>query len=56
VVLMILYAWFLVLTSWWDEEKYKKAKKIILYSWIWILILFASYLILTFFIVPESKI
>jgi hypothetical protein len=56
VVLMIIYAWFLVMTWWWEEEKNKKAKRIILYSWIWLLILFASYLILTFFIIPESKI
>lgn len=56
VVLMIIYAWFLVITWWWDDEKTKKAKKIIFNSAIWLLILFASYLILTFFIIPESKI
>lgn len=50
MVLMIIYAWFLVLTWAWDDEKQKKAKKILLYIWIWMLILVWSYLILTFFI------
>lgn len=56
IVIMIIYAWFLVMTWWWEEEKNKKAKKIILYSAIGLLILFASYMILTFFIIPESRI
>lgn len=50
IVIMLIYWWFIVLTSWWDEEKSKKAKNIFLYSFIGVLILFASYLILTFFI------
>lgn len=54
VVIMIIYAWFLALTSMWDEEKLKKTKSIIIYIAIWLLILFANYLILTFFIYPES--
>ncbi len=49
-ILLIIYAWFLVLTSVWDEEKLKKAKNIILYIAIWITVLVANYLILTFFI------
>ena len=56
VILLIIYAWFLVLTSSWDEEKLKKAKSIIIYIAIWLFILIASYLILTFFILPETKI
>ena len=56
IVIMIIYAWFLVLTGWGEEEKNKKAKRIILYSAIWLFILFASYMILTFFIIPQSKI
>ncbi|MDD5769329.1 MAG: hypothetical protein PHE25_00025 [Candidatus Gracilibacteria bacterium] len=56
VVLMIIYAGFLVITGGGDDEKTKKAKKIIFNSAIGLLILFASYLILTFFIIPESKI
>jgi hypothetical protein len=54
VVIMIIYAGFLVMTGWWEDEKNKKAKKIILYSWIWLLVLFASYMILTFFIAPKG--
>lgn len=55
-ILLILYAGFLVLTSAWDEEKLKKVKSILLYIAIWIFVLFASYLILTFFILPETTI
>lgn len=54
VVIMTIYAWFLYLTSSWDEEKQSKAKKIILYIWIWLLILFVNYLIVTFFINPDA--
>lgn len=56
VILMIIYAWFSVLTSGWDEEKLKNAKKSIIYIAIWLAILVTNYLILTFFILPESKI
>lgn len=55
-ILLILYAGFLVLTSAWDEEKLKKVKSILLYIAIGMFILFASYLILTFFIIPETTI
>lgn len=50
VIIMIIYAWFLTFTSGWDEEKLKKTKNIIIYIVIWVAILIASYLILTFFI------
>lgn len=53
IVIMIIYAGFLALTSIWDEEKFKKAKNIILYITIWVAILITNYLILTFFIYPE---
>jgi len=56
VILMIIYAGFLVITSVWDEEKLKKAKSIILYIIVWIFILIFNYLILTFFLIPESTI
>jgi hypothetical protein len=36
-----------------DEEKFKKAKKSIIYIAIWIAILALNYFILTFFIKPE---
>lgn len=55
-ILLVIYAWFLILTSAWDDEKQKKAKNIILYIAIWMLILITSYLILKFFILPENPI
>ncbi len=56
IVLLIIYAWFLVLTWGWDEEKTSKAKNIIFYAFIWLLVLIMSYLLLTFFILPEAPI
>jgi hypothetical protein len=49
-VLIIIYAWVLILFSAWDDEKIKRWKNIIIYAFVWILVLAASYLILTFFI------
>jgi hypothetical protein len=54
VLLMIFYAGFQILLSRWDEEKIKKWKQAILYVAIWIFILLVNFLILTFFIRPES--
>lgn len=56
VILFIIYAWFLILTSSWDEEKVKKAKSIITYIIVWLFVLIFNYLILTLFIIPEYKI
>ena len=56
VILMIIYAWFLIFIFSWDEEKIKKAKNIILYIIIWLFILSVNYIILTFFILPETTI
>jgi len=53
VVLMIIYAWTQALTSGWDEEKMKKAKKSIIYIAIGLVLLTMNYIILTFFIAPK---
>jgi len=53
VVLMIIYAGVQAMTSWWDEEKLKKAKKSLIFIFIWLLILATNYLILVFFIEPK---
>ena len=50
VIIMIIYAGFMVLTGAWDEEKLKKAKTSLIYITIWLFILVVNYLILTFFI------
>jgi len=55
-IILIIYAGFMVLISWWDEEKLKKAKNILIYIIIGIFILSINYLILTFFILPEVTI
>lgn len=56
VVLMIMYAGSQLIFWFWDEEKFKKAKKSLLYIFIGLLILVMNYLIVTFFIVPEGTI
>lgn len=56
VIILIIYAWVQVIFSLWNEDALKKAKNIILYIILWIILLFINYLILTFFIIPESVI
>ncbi len=47
-ILFIIWAWFIILFSNWDEEKMKKAKWIIVYVILWLVVLVISYLILNF--------
>lgn len=54
VLLMLLYAGSQILLSAGDEEKVKKWKQNILYVAIWLGLLSLNYLILTFFLRPES--
>ena len=56
ILIMIIYAGSLVLLSWWDEERIKKAKSILIYIVIWMFLIVANYLILTFFLIPETVI
>lgn len=48
--LLIIYAWFNLLTSVWDEEKSKKSKSIIIYALLWLLIIFLAWPITNFII------
>jgi len=50
VVIMIIYTWFQIIFSNWEDEKIKKSKKSLLYIVIWIIILTMNYIILTFFL------
>lgn len=56
VIIMIIYAWLQIILSAWDEEKLKKAKSAIIYIVIWLILLAINYLILSFFILPETTI
>ena len=56
VVLLVIFAGARVLLSGWDEESLTKAKSILLYIFIGIWVLVCNYLILTFFLIPESPI
>lgn len=48
VIIMIIYAWFLVLTSWGNDEKVKKFKSIIKYIIFWMLLIFVSVVLFQF--------
>ena len=41
-VLIIIYAWFNLLTWMWDEEKAKKSKMIIIYALAWLVIIYLA--------------
>ncbi len=47
-VLIIIYAWFNLLTSAWDEEKAKKSKTIIIFTILWLVIIYLAGPITTF--------
>jgi hypothetical protein len=50
VTIIIIYAWGLMLTSGWNEEKMEKGKKWLFYALLWIFIVAASYTITIFFL------
>jgi len=47
-VIFIIYAWFKILISSWDEEKIKSSKKIIIYVIVWILVIWFAWSIAYF--------
>ena len=49
-VVLIVYAWFTVLTSAWDDEKMWNSKKIIIYAFIGLLIIYLARAMVFFFI------
>ena len=53
---LVLYAWFLMLTSWWDSKKYDEWLKIIKNAAIWLAIIAVSWLIvsLIFYVINGS--
>lgn len=49
-VIFIIYAGFQLMTSWGDEEKYKKTKNIIVYVILWIILMWLAYPIMRWII------
>ncbi len=47
---LIIYSWYNILTSVWDEEKVKKSKDIIKFTIIWLIIIFLANSIILFVI------
>jgi len=56
VVLLVIYAGAKILLSNGDEDSLSKSKSILLYIFVGIWVLVCNYLILTFFLIPESVI
>ena len=54
-VIIIIYAWFNMLTAAWDEEKAKTSKTIITYAIIWLVIIYLAWPITTFVLDVFSK-
>lgn len=54
-VILIIYAWFNLLTWIGDEEKAKKSKTMIIYVILWIIIIFLAWPIVKFLMVLLSK-
>ena len=49
-----LYAWFQILTAWWDEEKVKKWKTTMINVAIWLIVIFLSSSIINWLITQLS--
>lgn len=54
-VILIIYAWFNLLTWAWDEEKAKKSKTMIIYVVVWIAIIFLAWPIVNFVTTALNK-
>lgn len=49
-VALWIYGWFIILTSWWDEDKVKKWKNIIIYMVVGLVVIFVASQIVTWVI------
>lgn len=56
LVVLIVYTWAKILLSAWNEDTLKSSKSTLLYIAIWVWVLIMNYLILTFFLIPETPI
>lgn len=56
LVVLIVYTWAKILLSAWNEDTLKNSKSTLLYIAIWVWLLIMNYLILTFFLIPETPI
>jgi len=46
-IALALYWWFMILTASWDEEKVKKWKTILIQAWVWLVVIFLAWSIIT---------
>lgn len=45
-VLSLMYAWLMYLLSWWEEEKLNKAKKMVIWSLVWVFLSISAWMII----------
>jgi len=53
-VISLMIAWLMYLLSWWEEEKLNKAKKMVIWSLVWVLLSVSAWMIIN--IINEAKI
>lgn len=53
-IILIIWAWFLLISSSWDEAKSKKAKSIIKYIIIWVILIASSVMLFNFMVWKDS--
>lgn len=42
---VLIYWWYILISSEWDQEKLKKANKLLIYAWIWIFVSISAYIV-----------
>jgi len=47
-IFSLILSWFILMISWWEEEKVKKAKNWTIWSLIWVILSISSYIIVEF--------
>ncbi len=47
---VVLYGWYLLVTSSGNEEEYKKATKLLIYWLVWIIVALSAYLLVSFIV------
>lgn len=49
-VIYFIYWWYMILTAGWDDGKVKKGKTILTNAWLWLIVVFIAYSVVSFLI------
>ncbi len=47
-VIALMISWFILIISWWEEEKFKKAKSWFIWSLAWVLVSLSAWFLISF--------